>query len=60
MEEYCVCGHAKIKHQEIIPEAQLPAICFPCCDEANHTQFHTFHLDNLRYLEDLAKEKKLI
>lgn len=56
--EYCVCGH--------ILEVHTP-YCDVCMDfrdeyidEAIQKASHTFKLDNLRYIEDLAKLRNLI
>jgi rRNA-processing protein FCF1 len=50
--EYCVCGHDKEIH-EYLRVNGIPVHSFGCeCIE--------FKLDNLRFIEDLAKEKGLI
>lgn len=63
--EHCVCGHEKASH--------YPGICRLCMDRVNELGqlgevnvnslvklFHTFKLDNLKLIEDLAKERNLI
>ena len=60
MIEYCICGHSEKIHQEAIPEAQLLSICFECGNSNTLNEFHNFKLDNLKLVEDLAKERNLI
>jgi hypothetical protein len=57
----CICEHLHSFHQSAIPEAHLSPICFACCDvEEGYDPNHEFKLDNLSYIEALAKEKNLI
>jgi hypothetical protein len=57
----CVCEHLQRVHQSAIPEAQLPPICFHCYDvDDGYDPTHDFKLGNLKYIEQLAKERKLI
>ena len=56
MEEYCVCGHEVERHAK--------RICYECLYPLHvrgklHS-IHRFKLDNLRFIEDLAKERNLI
>lgn len=52
--EYCVCKHPQWCH--------LPKSCAVCTElwEEACAAFHTFKLDNLKYIEDLAKERGLV
>lgn len=66
--EYCICGHRKDKHQLI--STQQGEICQECVmlyDDLvgithlkNWDFLHTFKLDNLKLIEDLAKQKGLV
>lgn len=61
--EYCVCGHAKEIHSFI-----KDFLCAECVEMASYDlhigeldkAFHKFKLDNLKLIEDLAKEKGLM
>jgi hypothetical protein len=66
MIEYCVCGHL-FKHHTFLA-------CVGCHDEhlsddnlgalewyeTREKAFHDFKLDNLKLIEDLAKERNLV
>lgn len=62
--KYCVCGHLKNKHRtEAAGFSILPSLGNHWCDGcfvSGKESFHTFKLDNLQYIEDLARERKLI
>jgi hypothetical protein len=60
MIEVCIiCGHEKKEHF-IGPMSGYP-ICSLCADLSMFTEeTHEFKLDNLRFVEDLAEERKLI
>jgi hypothetical protein len=47
--EYCICGHKKSCHMGNL-------VSYP----AESILWHKFKLDNLKLIEDLAKERKLI
>jgi hypothetical protein len=51
MKEYCVCGHTVIGHVDRYPETTTACVWCECMK---------FKLDNLSYVEDLAKERNLI
>lgn len=66
MQNLCTCGHYKNVH---LPSDNIfcNAVCLSCHPGENwgyHIngwyRVHEFKLDNLKYIEDLAKEKKLI
>jgi hypothetical protein len=61
MRKLClVCGHDKNKHEHRTPEVPaLDNICWKC-DDGCFDKYHTFQLDNLQLIEDLAKQRKLI
>lgn len=64
MTEYCVCGHPKEMHSADVKDS-LCALCIEMASYDVHIgelgkAFHPFKLDNLRYIEDVAKERKLI
>jgi hypothetical protein len=61
--EYCVCRHPKPSH------LLIEDWCQSCSNEYRENDyiryrkslmFHKFKLDNLKLIEDLAKERKLI
>jgi hypothetical protein len=72
-EEICTCGHSHKDH--IISSVDGVEFCVLCCaDFLEYSDFeqnaiegislttnyqHIFKLDNLRFIEDLAKERKL-
>jgi hypothetical protein len=60
MEEYCICGHGKFEH--FVDKGFLPpAYCEDCLFDLNvENSSHPFKLDNLKLVEDLAKERNLI
>lgn len=58
MIEYCVCSHAKECHK-ITPTYKLP-FCTNCWNINDRKHLHTFKLDNLKLIEDLAKKKDLV
>jgi hypothetical protein len=52
----CICGHVAIQHYSSLTWCET---CF--YTHSNTTQWqHNFQLDNLSYIEQLAKEKNLI
>lgn len=60
--EYCVCGH-RLKNHIIDLDAYKYEFCADCICDLNCSDekyAHVFKLDNLKYIEDLAKEKNLI
>lgn len=62
--EYCVCGHQELSHAlNIINPSNVQMWCRGCWfDNADGgvSNYHDFKLDNLKLIEDLAKEKGLI
>lgn len=62
--EYCICGHDKISHNingdEIDPDPDLFNYCGLCRFYGILRASHRFKLDNLSYIEQLAKERKLV
>ena len=61
MIEYCVCGHSHWEHRLSEPN-KFPycQICLNIDGAARIQIWHEFKLDNLRLIEDLAKEKGLV
>jgi hypothetical protein len=63
MEEYCICGHLNEEHKS--KRSSIPG-CGGCWDSSMEWQDkmnkaeHAFKLDNLKLIEDLAKEKGLV
>jgi hypothetical protein len=59
--EFClVCNHAKQNHEARMPEIlRLDAICWEC-DAGCFDKYHSFKLDNLKLVEDIAKQKGLV
>jgi hypothetical protein len=57
MEQYCICGHLEVYHYN---NSIGSITCFDCADRNIKNCTHNFKLDNLRFIEDLAKEKNLI
>lgn len=55
----CVCGHSKVFHIAYNAKDPLCAMCLEAHEKPDLV-FHTFKLDNLRYVEDLAKQRKLV
>jgi hypothetical protein len=58
----CKCGHYENAH---LPEDRLyHARCLKCLDipykDKTWAFVHEFQLDNLKYIEELAKERRLI
>jgi len=66
--EYCVCGHKEKEHKVrwLDPSGGTSIIGCLGCENAwfisgmNKQVLHLFKLDNLKLIEDLAKERKLI
>lgn len=61
MTEYCICGHSVWDHrQSNLPE--LDWFCNGCINDRKHydKHWHSFKLDNLRWIEAEAKERNLI
>lgn len=61
--EKCICGHTKEQHQPNITDTHVSTdFCIFCYPVTNNAQacWHDFKLDNLQYIEDMAKEKNLI
>ena len=56
MVEYCVCGHLATAHIR----GRGCAACIDWMNIFDSKNEHTFKLDNLKLIEDLAKERKLI
>ena len=58
--EKCTCGHSSWDHMLSDPE-KLP-FCHGCVkDKRSHLEYwHSFRLDNLQLIEELAKERNLI
>jgi hypothetical protein len=53
--DICVCGHMKSTHNINIG---WKGYCFICFDPSNiDLRKHEFKLDNLKYIERVAKEK---
>ena len=56
MIEYCVCGHLKEAHFIRLNNSMTtPMLCASIVDKCMN-----FKLDNLKFIEDLAKEKGLM
>ena len=57
MIEYCVCGHDYTAHG-----CTSGGWCFPCYNKAplGVESCEQYKLDNLKLIEDLAKEKGLV
>jgi hypothetical protein len=64
MIEYCICGHTKSEHDDlhyVNPFEAYGGRCWECYYESKGRKgIHAFGLDNLKLIEDLAKEKHLI
>lgn len=61
MEKYCICGHVKEGHSGIYALDITSCLsCYLAQDESKMSFYHDFQLDNLKYIEDLAKEKGLV
>jgi hypothetical protein len=57
----CVCGHLREKHWGIpLVYFNAPFICVQCEVQHNLSFKHSFKLDNLSYVEELAKKRNLI
>jgi len=56
--EYCLCGHSHWEHALSNPE-KVP-YCTGCLLSNYNNCWHEFKLDNLRFIEDEAKERNLI
>ena len=60
--EHCLCGHSYSIHTKkygMWPEADV--FCQECyIENGKELSWHNFKLDNLKYIEDLAKEKGLV
>lgn len=50
----CICGHGKDKHYE------ETFYFYPYCKMYDYCRCLSFKLDNLQFVEDLAKERNLI
>jgi len=61
MVEYCTCGHTKECHAILHGPHGIKnlALCLNCVNK-NEIASHSFKLDNLKLIEDLAKEKGLV
>jgi len=59
--EFClVCQHIKEAHSHRVSDVpRLDDICWDC-DAGCWDKYHTFKLNNLNYVEDVAREKGLI
>lgn len=51
----CICKHRKSAHCNI---NGFPDLCIDCYEIFGNA--HPFHLDNLSYIEELAKAKGLV
>lgn len=67
MIEYCICGHLKTVHELTDSPKNPPGshFCRGCCGmhprpDIYGFSWHNFKLDNLKFIEDLAKQKNLI
>ena len=64
MVEYCVCGCIRNKHTWLRTGLfQSEEGCSECLIKEPYDRektYHKFKLDNLKLIEDLAKERKLI
>jgi hypothetical protein len=63
MEEYCVCGHVKLSHTgwENEPTGCGDVATIGFIEVYNEMcECQEFKLDNLRFVEDLAKRRNLI
>jgi hypothetical protein len=61
MIEYCVCRHRIDEHD--LTQKRGKIYCVACFYKQAPKEFywvHEFQLDNLRFIEDLAKQKHLI
>jgi len=66
MIEFCICRHSKFEHKEPTPSRKIR--CRECWSEwangwngiTESSLSHEFKLDNLKFIEDLAKERKLV
>lgn len=56
MMEFCVCSHSKNYHASDV----ATDFCGGCYNSGGKKFYHDFQLDNLKYIEDLAKERNLI
>ena len=56
----CVCGHSQLVHYDYDKDRILTC-CGECYYHVNiEVSLHSFKLDNLTYIEQLAKEKNLV
>jgi len=53
-----VCGHPAFEHTTGFI-SKIP-VCAACRDLSKENEYHEFKLDNLKYVEQVAKERKLI
>jgi hypothetical protein len=68
IEELCiVCGHIESVHRPKTVDCSWTSEYTHWCEECSinqkytpPTMFHNFKIDNLRLIEDLAKERKLV
>lgn len=53
----CVCGHLLLDHSNY----EESPLCVSCANELGQMDmWHDFKLDNLKFIEELAKQKGLI
>jgi hypothetical protein len=61
MKEYCICGHPFCEHfYEFHGYPQIGKVCIGCQLANDVNTNHYFKLDNLKLIEDLAKERNLL
>jgi hypothetical protein len=56
--DWCICGHIFDDHY--FGQISGKAICNECIILDREFDTHEFKLDNLRYIEDEAKKRKLV
>ncbi len=54
----CICGHLRKRH--VLPLLPFTPYCRGCFFREKANIKHEFKLDNLSYIEELAKERGLI
>jgi len=57
MDEICMCGHGRERHLKW-PGSGKESWCALC--GGTKKSYHNFKLDNIKLIEDLAKEKGFI
>ena len=57
-EEICICGHEDSDHYLFAQTDEYCTICYRMYGEEKC--WHVFKLDNLTYIEKLAKERNLV